>query len=71
MELFGEQVQQQMLNIIYIPTTERKKTIDELILKGEMNGSIFIFPESTGVRRYCSPQVYAAYLETEKTHSTE
>jgi hypothetical protein len=64
MELFGEQVPQQLLNIIYIPNAERKRTIDELVLKGEMHGSIFLFPEVNGVRRYCSPQEYAAYLKS-------
>ncbi len=66
MELFGEQVPQQLMSIMYIPNEERKKEIDELVLNGQLHNSIFIFPETTGVRRYCSPQEYAAYLKSEK-----
>lgn len=64
MELFGEQVPQQLMIIMYIPNEDRKKEIDELVLNGQLHNSIFIFPESNGVRRYCSPQEYAAYLKS-------
>lgn len=66
MELFGEQVPQKLMSIMYIPNEERKKEIDELVLNGQLHNSILIFPETTGVRRYCSPQEYAAYLKSEK-----
>lgn len=66
MELFGEQVPLLMLNIMYVPNEERKKEIDEWVLQGNLYDSIFIFPEATGMRRYCNPQEYAAYLKSEK-----
>lgn len=67
MELFGEQVPLQLLNVIYIPNAERKKEIDDWVLSGQLHGCIFIFPETTGVRRYCSPQEYAAFLKAEQS----
>lgn len=67
LELFGEQVPQQLMSIMYIPTKDRKKEIDELVLNGQLHNSIFIFPETTGVRRYCSPQEYTTYLKNEAT----
>jgi len=65
-QLFGEEVPQMLLNIVYVHSTAQQAEIDNHALKGELQGSIFIFPEPNGTRRYCTTEAYSAYLTKQK-----
>lgn len=43
-ELLGAETNPMLINLIYVNSEEQKKEIDDKVLEGRLEGSMFIFP---------------------------
>jgi len=63
-ELFGERVPTQIMNIMYVTNEQTKNQTDSLCKVGQLGESIFIFPHKDASRtiRFCNDREYLVAL---------
>lgn len=65
-ELYGENINPLLVNIIQVKDEESKKIIDESCLTDKMKNSMFIYPkrDKTKILRFCNQQEYINALKS-------